>query len=123
MGSKTTNLADYQGPTYGGGIYTKLLICPDHQWQFFGISWFGQDFESYEGDGNYNSLSYDGTYYESSRTYEELGIRRFVEIENGVTFDFELRSHWIDASWANSFRFMAFVPFDVTVDNKNLKTN
>jgi hypothetical protein len=123
LGSKTTNLPDYQGPTYGGGLYTKLLICPDRQWQFFGISWFGQDFESYEGDGNYNSLSYDGTYYESSRTYEELGVRRFVEIENGVTFDFELRSHWIDASWANSFRFMAFVPFDVTVDNKNEKPN
>jgi hypothetical protein len=123
LGSKTTNLAGYQGPTFGSGLYTKLLICPDHQWQFFGISWFGQDFESYEGDGNYNSLSYDGTYYESSRTYEELGVRRFVEIENGVTFDFELRSHWIDSSWANSFRIMAFVPFDVTVDNKNPKTN
>ena len=123
LGSKDTNRPNYPGPAYGCGLYTKLLICPDHQWQFFGISWFGQDFESEEGDGNYNSLGTDGITYEPSRTYEELGVRRFVEIENGVTFDFELRSNWIDASWGNSFRFMAFVPFDVTVDNKNSKTD
>jgi hypothetical protein len=123
LGSKTTDLVGYPGPTYGCGLYTKLLVCPDHQWQFFGISWVGQDFMSQEGDGNYNSVGTDGVTYEPSRTYEELGVRRFVEIENGATFDFELRSHWIDASWANSFRIMAFVPFDVTLDQKNQKTN
>jgi hypothetical protein len=119
LGSKDTNRPDYPGPVLGYGIYTKLIVSPDRQWQFFGISWFGQDYMAEEGDGNYNSLGTDGVYYESSRTYEELGVRRFVEIENGVTFDFELRSHWVDASWANSFRIMAFVPFDVTIDRRN----
>ena len=91
LGSKDTNRPDYPGPTYGEGLYTKAVVCPDGQWQIFGISWFGKDYMSEEGDSNYNSLGSDGVYYESNRTYEELGIRRFVEIEKGVTFDFELR--------------------------------
>jgi hypothetical protein len=123
LGSKDTNRPDYPGPVLGYGFYTKLIISPDKKWQFFGISWFGQDFMSEEGDGNYNSLGTDGVYYESGRTYEELGVRRFVEIENGVTFDFELRSHWVDASWANSFRIVAFIPFDVTIDHRDEKQN
>lgn len=114
LGSKTSQ-PGYPGPTYGEGLYTKIILSPDDGWQFFGISWFGRDYMSEEGDSNYNSLGADGAYYETNRTYEELGVRRFVEIENGVTFDFELRSHWIDAYWANSFRIEAFVPFDVAV--------
>jgi hypothetical protein len=115
LGSKDSDRPNYPGPTYGEGLYTKIIISPDDRWQFFGISWFGKDYMSEEGDSNYNSLGADGVYYESNRTYEELGLRRFVEIEKGVTFDFELRSHWIDTSWANSFRIEAFVPFDVLV--------
>jgi hypothetical protein len=122
LGSKDTNRPDYPGPTYGEGIYTKAMVTPIDGWQLFGISWFGWDYMSEEGDSNYNSLGSDGVYYESFRTYEELGIRRFLEIENGVTFDFELRSHWIDSSWANSFRLEAYVPFDIGVDIKNEKT-
>jgi hypothetical protein len=121
LGSKDTNRPDYPGPTYGEGIYTKLIVTPFDGWQLIGISWFGWDYMSEEGDSNYNSLGSDGVYYESNRTYEEVGLRRFVEIENGVTFDFELRSHWIDASWANSFRIEAYVPFNIGVDVKNTK--
>jgi hypothetical protein len=115
LGSKTSQ-PGYPGPTFGQGLYTKVIVSPDDRWQFFGISWFGKDYMSQEGDSNYNSLGADGVYYESNRTYEELGVRRFVEIENGVTFDFELRSHWIDSYWANSFRLQAFIPFDVGID-------
>lgn len=124
LSSKETNIPGYPGPTYGDGLYTKIIVSPDDRWQFFGISWFGKDYMSEEGDSNYNSLGADGVYYESNRTYEELGLRRFVQIENGVTFDFELRSHWIDSYWANSFRLEAFVPFDVGIDvNKKEKSN
>ncbi len=115
LGSKDTNRPDYPGPTYGEGIYTKAVVSPFDGWQLFGISWFGWNYMSEEGDPNYNSLGTNGIYYEAFRTYEELGVRRFLEIENGVTFDFELRSHWIDSYWANSFRVEAFVPFDIGV--------
>jgi len=115
LGSKDTNRPLYPGPTLGSGLYTKLSFSPDNAWEFFGLSWFGQDYMSEEGDSNYNSLGADGVYYKSSRTYEELGIRRFVQIESGVTFDFELRSHWIEDAWANSFRIVAQVPFDLGV--------
>jgi hypothetical protein len=118
LGSKDSNRPDYPGPTFGEGLYTKVIVSPDDKWQFFGISWFGKDYMSEEGDSNYNSLGADGVYYQSNRTYEELGVRRFVEIENGVTFDFELRSHWIEDYWANSFRLQAFIPFDVGIDLK-----
>ncbi len=116
LGSKDTNRLGYPGPVFGEGLYTKAIFSPNNRWQFFGISWFGKDYMSEEGDSNYNSLGVDGVYYQSNRTYEELGVRRFVEIENGVTFDFELRSHWIEDVWANSFRIQAFVPFDVEID-------
>lgn len=113
LGSKDTDRPGYPGPTYGEGVFTKLAVSPFEGWQFFGISWFGWDYMSEEGDSNYNSLGSDGVYYQSSRTYEELGVRRFVEIENGITFDFELRSQWIEDSWANAVRLVAYVPFDV----------
>ncbi|HVM33261.1 MAG TPA: hypothetical protein VMU88_09025 [bacterium] len=113
--SKTTNLTGYPGPSQGYGLYAKGSWSPDQAWEFFILGWLGKDFYSREGDSNYNSVGTDGVYYQSVRHYEELGFRRQVAIENGVTFDFELRSHWIEDSWANSFRLVATVPFDVPV--------
>jgi hypothetical protein len=115
LGSKTTNLAGYPGPAQGYGLYVKGSFSPDNAWEFFGIYWLGRDYYSREGDSNYDSVGTDGVYYQSTRHYEELGVRRKVAIEAGVQFDFELRSHWIEDSWANSLRLLATVPFDVPV--------
>ncbi|HET9870187.1 MAG TPA: hypothetical protein VFR02_06820, partial [bacterium] len=113
--SKTTNLAGYPGPVQGYGLYVKGSYSPDDAWEFFALYWLGRDYYSKEGDSNYDSVGTDGSYYQAERHYEELGVRRRVAIEAGVTFDFELRSHWIEDSWANSLRLLATVPFDVPV--------
>jgi hypothetical protein len=117
--SKTTNLAGYLGPVEGFGLYVKASYSPDKAWEFFGIYWLGRDYYSKEGDSNYDSVGTDPAYYQSTRHYEELGFRRRVDIEAGVQFDFELRSHWIEDSWANSFRLVATVPFDVPIRYQN----
>jgi hypothetical protein len=113
--SKTTDLTGYPGPAVGYGLYVKGSFSPDNAWEFFGIYWLGQDYFSEEGDSNYDSVGTDGVYYLPTRHYEELGVRRQVLIESGVQFDFELRSHWIEDSWANSLRLVATVPFDLPV--------
>ena len=114
--SKTTNLTGYPGPAQGFGLYVKGSFSPDNAWEFFGLYWMGRDYYSKEGDSNYDSVGTDGAYYQSTRHYEELGVRRDVAIEGDVHFDFEFRSHWIEDSWANSLRLLATVPFDVPVD-------
>jgi len=113
LGSKDTNRPFYPGPELGYGLYANGTFSPDGLWDFFGIVWLGKDFLSEEGDSNYNSLGADGVYYQSERHYEEVGIRRKILIDPGVTFDLEVRSHWIEDSWANSFRIVAQIPFDV----------
>jgi hypothetical protein len=93
----------------------KGSYSPDNAWEFFALFWQGQDYFSKEGDSNYDSVGTDGIYYVPTRHYEELGVRRQVLMEAGVEFDFELRSHWIEDSWANSLRLVATLPFDVPV--------
>ncbi|HEY5039383.1 MAG TPA: hypothetical protein VIJ93_09955, partial [bacterium] len=122
LGSKDTNRPNYPGPVYGYGLYVKGSLSPEEGWELFGIAWVGKDYMTDEGDSNYNSLGADRIYYRSDRNYEELGLRRFVTLESGVTFDFELRSHWIEDAWANSIRFIAQVPFDVEVDVHHKET-
>ncbi len=113
--SKTIGLAGYPGPAAGYGFYTKAVFWLFPSFNVFGIDWVGSDFYSVEGDGNYNSVGYDGVYYQSNRTYEEAGVQFEQEIESNILFDAEFRSHWIDNTWANSVRFLVQVPFDVPV--------
>lgn len=112
----------YPGPENGSGFYAKGAISPLDHWQAFGIAWVGKDFMSEEGDSNYNSFGYDGVYYQSGRNYEEAGISYSTVIDSTVTFDFEIRSHWIDDAWAHSFRITASAPFDVEIDIPRKKT-
>lgn len=120
--SKTLDLTTYPGPEVGYAFYAKATVWLFPGFNLFGIDWVGKDYYSAEGDPNYNSLGYDGVYYRSDRTYEELGAQFLTEIESGIIFDAEVRSHWIEDSWANSFRFLVQVPFDVGVDIKSKQT-
>lgn len=121
LGSNDTQRSNYPGPTQGGGYYAKGSFSPLPGFTIFGIAWVGKDFMSEEGDSNYNSFGYDGVYYLSDRHYEETGIQFEAALENGTTFDVELRSHWIEDSWAHSFRIVAQIPFDVEVDLRKKK--
>ncbi len=121
--SKTLNLSDYPGPEIGYGFYAKAVVWLVPGFNLFGIDWVGKDFYSYEGDSNYNSVGYDGVYYQSNRTYEELGVQFITEIESGITFDVELRAHWIEDSMANSFRILAQVPFDAGIEIRHQKND
>jgi hypothetical protein len=94
LNSKIIDLTAYPGPTAGYGFYAKAVV-----WLF----------------PSFNVFGIDGVYYQSSRTYEEAGVQFEQEIESHILFDAEFRSHWIDNSWANSFRFVVQIPFDVPV--------
>ena len=118
LGSNDTNRPSYPGPVNGGGLYFRGGFSPFAGWEAFGIAWFGKDYMSEEGDSNYNSYGYDGVYYLSDRHYEETGIRYSTTIDKVVTFNFEIRSHWIEDSWAHSFRIVAQAPFDFSIDQK-----
>jgi hypothetical protein len=119
--SKTIDLTTYPGPEEGYGFYAKAVVWLFPDFNLFGIDWVGKDFYSYEGDSNYDSVGYDGVYYQSNRTYEELGLQLNTVIESGITFDFEFRLHWIEDSMANSFRIVAQAPFDVGVELNHKK--
>jgi hypothetical protein len=121
FGSKDIDRTAYPGPVNGGGLFWKGTLSPVKDLQLFGIVWIGKDFMSEEGDSNYNSFGYDGVHYLSDRHYEETGIQWKPTLENGITFDLELRSHWVEDSWAHSFRVLAQVPFDVEVDLRKKK--
>ncbi len=118
LGSNDTERPNYPGPINGSGLYAKGFFSPIDHWEVFGIAWVGKDFMSEEGDSNYNSYGYDGVYYKSDRHYEEAGIRYSTPIDDRVTFDFQIRSHWIEDAWAHSFRIAARAPFDIEIDVK-----
>ena len=119
FGSNDTGRPGYPGPVNGSGFYARASLSPIDRWEVFGIAWFGKDYLSEEGDSNYNSYGYDGVFYKSDRNYEEVGIRYSAVFDPGVTFNFEIRSHWIEDAWAHSFRIVAQVPFDVEIKNLN----
>ncbi len=121
--SKTLNLDAYPGPEVGWAFYAKAVVWLVPGLNLFGIDWVGKDFYSVEGDSNYNSIGYNGVYYLSNRTYEELGAQFITEIDSGITFDAEVRAHWIEDTSANSVRIMAQMPFDLGLGINLKKTD
>lgn len=114
-------------PERGHGGYYRAGVRPWGWFDLFAIYWKGRNFLSNEGDNNYNSVGKDPTFFRSRRTYKELGAVRRVDIENGVTLDFEVRLHQIDndksvalknTNLEYSYRLMVTAPFDVIVHRR-----
>jgi hypothetical protein len=109
-------------PDHGHGTYIRAGFTPGNWVELFAIQWWGRDFVSNEGDGNYNSQGSDLTYYKSYRKYMEIGLERITPIESGLTLDTELRFHRIDdrrsiaigtSPWEYSYRLMVRAPFSM----------
>ena len=102
---------------WGGGFYAKGSVTPWDLAQLYGIFWVGQDFFSWEGDANYNSQGLNG-FYQSYRTYGELGLRKEVKLRGAGSLEGEVRASDIDGTWAFSGRLLASVALGVEVPPK-----
>jgi hypothetical protein len=109
-------------PDHGHGTYLRAAISPGGWLELFAIQWWGRDYISNEGDGNYNSQGSDRTFYHSYRKYQEIGLARRTPIESGLTLDTELRFHRIDdlrsiaigtSPWEYSYRLIVRAPFSM----------
>ena len=107
-------------PDHGHGTYIRVGFTPGNWLDLFAIQWWGRDFISNEGDGNYNSQGSDPSFYHSYRKYQEIGFGRRTPIEAGLTLDTEFRFHRIDdlhsiaigtSPWEYSYRVMVTAPF------------
>jgi hypothetical protein len=112
-------------PDHGHGTYIRAAFTPGNWVELFAIQWWGRDFVSNEGDGNYNSQGSDLAYYKSYRKYMEIGLARVIPIESGLTLDTELRFHRIDdrrsiaigtSPWEYSYRLMVRAPFSMRLN-------
>jgi hypothetical protein len=109
-------------PDHGHGTYIRAGFTPGNWLELFAIQWWGRDFVSNEGDGNYNSQGSSPSFYHSYRKYQEIGLARRTPIEAGLTLDTELRFHRIDdrrsiaigtSPWEYSYRVMVRAPFSM----------
>jgi len=103
------------GPDWGNGLYARAGVTPWGLFELYGIMWNAQNFFSQEGDPNYSSQGLDPNYYQTNRTYEELGFKKEITGDKDFLFDAEIKSEWADASWALSGKMVATVPFNLDV--------
>ncbi|HEV2354221.1 MAG TPA: hypothetical protein VGR89_08260 [Puia sp.] len=99
---------------WGEGLYLRGSVSPWNLAQLYGILWFGQDFFSWEGDGNYNSGGLDG-FYQSNRTYGEIGLRKTLAGGTDADLEAELRTSCVDGQWDYSGRLLTKASFGVEV--------
>jgi hypothetical protein len=109
------------GPDWGNGFYARAGVTPLGLFEIYGIMWNAQDFFSDEGDPNYNSQGLDPNYYQASRTYEEIGLKKTLTDHKGFLIDAELKSEWADITWALSGKLVATVPFNMELPIKEKK--
>lgn len=109
-------------PDRGHGTYMRAGITPWNWGELFAIHWIGQDYNGDDGDNNYNSTGFDESFYQPHRVYTEIGMIRRSPIENGATFDLELRFHnidnlrsvaFFDTRWELSYRLVVRAPIDI----------
>jgi hypothetical protein len=109
-------------PDHGHGTYIRVAITPGNWLELFAIQWWGRDFLSNEGDGNYESQGSNPAFYRSYRQYQEIGLTRRTPIESGLTLDTEFRFHRIDdrrsiaigtSPWEYSYRLVVRAPFSM----------
>jgi hypothetical protein len=112
-------------PDHGHGTYIRASFSPGSWLEVFAIQWWGRDFVSNEGDGNYNSEGSDPAYFKSYRKYQEIGLARRTPIESGLTLDTEFRVHRIDdrrsiaigtSPWEYSYRMIVRAPFSMRLN-------
>ncbi len=113
---------DLQGPflqvtnaQWGWGAYVKASIFPWNIAELYGILWKGFNFFSWEGDANYNSQGLNPGFYQSDRTYEEVGLRKVIAGQGGASLEAEARTSCIDGLLDFSGRLLARISFGLDV--------
>jgi hypothetical protein len=109
------------GPDWGNGLYVRAGVTPWGLCELYGIMWNAQNFFSQEGDPNYNSQGLDPNYYQTNRTYEEVGLKKTIADNKGFLFDAEIKSEWADATWALSGKLVATMPFNLDIPIREKK--
>ena len=117
-------------PDHGHGTYIRAGFTPGNWLEIFAIQWWGRDFVSNEGDGNYNSQGSNPSFYHPYRKYQEIGLARRTPIESGLTLDTEFRFHRIDdlhsialgtSPWEYSYRLIVQAPFSMKLRTEKVE--
>ncbi len=103
---------------WGWGIYLRGSVSPGNIAELYGILWKGWNFFSWEGDANYNSQGLDPGFYQSDRTYEEMGLRKFIVGQGEDSLDAQVWCSWIDNYLDFSGRLLARISFGLDVPVK-----
>ena len=103
---------------WGWGVYMQGSVSPGNIVELYGILWKGWNFFSWEGDANYNSQGLNPGFYQSDRTYGEVGFRKIIAGKGDASLETEVWSSWIDNVWDLSSRLMAQLSFGLVVPVK-----
>jgi hypothetical protein len=79
----------------GRGAFVRLSAERDG-WRGHAIVWRASDWLKSEGDLNYGALRTDGTLFEGTRRYEELGVARTFRPAEGFEIEASLRGHHVE---------------------------
>jgi hypothetical protein len=92
----------------GGGVLGRAS-AERANWKAHVLFWRGNDFVKDEGDGNYQSLRRNGTYYRGIRDYAEAGVARTFHPAPGVALGASFRFHRVEARYEYSYRIVGGV--------------
>jgi hypothetical protein len=103
---------------WGSGLYVRGSVSPWNIVELYGILWKGWNFFSWEGDANYNSQGLDPGFYQSNRTYGEMGLRKVIAGQGDASLEAEAWASKIDSLWDFSGRLLARISFGLEVPLK-----
>lgn len=103
---------------WGWGIYLRGSVSPWNMAELYGILWKGWNFFSWEGDANYNSQGFNPGFYQSDRTYGEVGLRKIVAGQGDASLEAEAWASTIEGLLDFSGRLLARFSFGLDVPVK-----
>ena len=90
------------------GLATFLRFSAEtNRWRAHGILFRGDDFLTAEGDGNYQSVRMDGTFYRNLRDYGEVGLTHVFPLAPASWLEASARGHRVEGHYNYSFRILA----------------
>ena len=90
----------------GHGVFVRLA-AEKRGFRLHGILWRGVAYLKEEGDPLYRSQLEDGTPFEPTRRYEELGLTKLFPVMPGVAFEASARLNWVQGKREYSYRVLA----------------
>jgi hypothetical protein len=87
-----------------GTAFFGRAAIEGHGWRTHLIVWRGRNFLKEEGDRNYLSLRRDGTRYQGTRDYAEIGASRRFQLAPSASLEVSGRLHRVERYFEYSYR-------------------